>query len=382
MSLKNKFCPKPFEYLEVGSLRDGRIPCFTCCPQLVEEEMGDINISSVEEIWNSEQYQKVRNSILDGSFKYCNKEDCPEIQTGSLPDKYAIEDKYLWDIIKNKKVVLPNGPKILNLDYDQTCNLACPSCRVEYINHNDDSSMQEIINGVGIKLKNEALANCKTIIFCSSGDPFASKHFREFLGELDFNKYPKLQVQIVSNGVLLTEKIWNNYKNIHGHVGLVCISLDAGREETYKITRKGGHWQTLQENLAFVGKLRESGQIERFRLDFVVQDYNYREMPDLVDIGLRVGADEVFYQKIVDWNTYSKAEFKNRLIYDKDHPKYSDFLETLKDKRLSNEIVNPGNFGSYLKANYRQGTFNLKNAVKHTIIKRWRSLCAFLGNMA
>lgn len=379
MNLKNKFCTKPFTYLEVGSLRDGRVPCFSCCPQLVPDEVGDLNKQTIEEVWNSEVFQNIRSSIHDGSFRFCKKEDCPEIQSNQLPDKREIEDKRLWDVIKEKKTNLDFGPEVLNLDYDQSCNLACPSCRIDYINHNNDIEQQEVINGVALKLKDQALESCKTIIFCSSGDPFASKHFREFLGELNFELYPDLKVQIVSNGVLLTEKVWNNYKNIHSHVGLVCISLDAGREPTYEITRKGGNWKVLQENLKFLGKLRSENKFEKLRLDFVVQDYNFREMPDLVDIGKQVGADEVFFQKIVDWNTYSKPEFKKRLIYNSSHPEYSEFLKVIEDKRLKDPIVNPGNFGGLLKGSNKRIPFNLKNAIKHTLIKKWRSLALMLS---
>ena len=78
MNLKNKFCPKPFEYLEIGSLRDdGRVPCFACCPQLVDLEVGDFDKDSVAEIWNSTEFQNIRKGILDGTFEYCKVEDCP-----------------------------------------------------------------------------------------------------------------------------------------------------------------------------------------------------------------------------------------------------------------------------------------------------------------
>lgn len=373
MSLKNKFCSKPFEYLEVGSIRDGRMPCFACCPQLVTEEMGDFTQQDVDEIWNSPQYQKLRESIHDGSFKYCNKDDCPEIQTDALPDKRTILEPELWDIIKNKKTKLERGPKVLNLDYDQTCNLSCPSCRVDLINHNN-SDEYKLISETGEKLKKQALKDATDIIFCSSGDPFASKHFRTFMGELDFKEYPNLKVQIVSNGVLFTEKTWDSFKNLHGHIGLICISLDAAREETYAITRRGGNWPILMKNLEFLGKLRAKGEFEKLRLDFVVQDFNFREMPELVDIGLKVGADEVFFQKIVDWSTYSPVDFKKRLIYSEQHPKYEEFIEVLQDQRLKNKIVNPGNFGSYLEKRRENSAFNWRNAVKHTFIKRWRSI--------
>lgn len=380
MDLKNKFCSKPFQYLEVSNLRpDGTMPCFACCPQLVEKVVGDFTKQSVDEIWNSDDFQKIRSGILDGSFRYCKIEDCPEIQSGALSDKRILEDPILWNIIKNNKTKLDYGPKILNLNYDQTCNLACPSCRTDYISHNNNQEELAVIEMAGIKLKEQALSNATDIIFCSSGDPFSSNHFRKFLQEIDFRLYPNLKVQIVSNGVMLTEKMWENLKNIHGHLGMICISLDAASEYTYAKTRVGGNWNVLIQNLKFLGRKRKEGEFEKFRLDFVVQDLNYKEMPKFVDIGLDVGADEVFFQKIVDWKTYSPEEFQKRLIYLESHPDHFDFLNVLRDPRLKEKIVNPGNLGAFIPKAYEPRRFNLKNAIKHTLLKRWRALQIWLS---
>ena len=50
--------------------------CFVCCPSWLPNkvELGEIPL---KDVYNSEPIIDIRNSILDGSFKYCSKELCP-----------------------------------------------------------------------------------------------------------------------------------------------------------------------------------------------------------------------------------------------------------------------------------------------------------------
>ena len=58
------YCTRPFEFFEVYD--DGRVSC--CCPSWINNyEIGNIKDKSVEEVWNSEEAQELRRSILDGS---------------------------------------------------------------------------------------------------------------------------------------------------------------------------------------------------------------------------------------------------------------------------------------------------------------------------
>lgn len=371
MALEHKFCPKPFRFLEIGAYREGRVPCYACCPQLVDIEVGDFSSQKIDEVWNSKEMQDIRASILEGSFKFCKVEDCPEILSNALPDRAAVEEPRLKKIIKEKKTLLDHGPEIINLSYDETCNLACPSCRTDYINLNHDIERTLVIENLQKDLLAQGLTDAKEILFCSSGDPFASNHFKNFLRDLDFKNYPDLKLQIVTNGVLFSEKMWEQFENLRGHIGLVCISIDAAQEETYKITRRGGSWKILMENLKFLSKLRGEGEFESLRLDFVVQDYNYKEMPAFVDLGKKFKVDSVFFQKIVDWGTYSKTDMKQRLIYSPLHPEFEEFKKVCLDKRLSDELVNPGNLGAFIKGRKIKRKFSLINAFKHTIKKRF-----------
>ncbi len=81
--LKGKFCPKPFERFELQE--NGSV--YLCCPGWLPRPAGNLNSDSAARIWNSDQAQAIRRSILDGDFSYCNKALCPEIQARSLPTR-------------------------------------------------------------------------------------------------------------------------------------------------------------------------------------------------------------------------------------------------------------------------------------------------------
>ncbi len=371
MDLKNKFCPRPFEYLEIGFPQERGILCHACCPNQLPREVGNLKDETITEVWNSTAYQEIRESILKGSFDYCVSEQCPQIQSNGLPDRFMVEDPYLKDIIKKNKTILPAGPRIINLSYDQTCNLSCPSCRVDFISHNGLEA-QITFNKIGEDIIGMKSPNLEKLLFCSSGDPFASIHFKSLMKNIDFGRNPQLEIQIVTNGLLFNEKVWRELSNIHGRISLFCISIDAGSKEVYKIVRRGGDWSKLLENLKFIKELRERGEIPFVKFDFVVQDYNFKEMPIFVELGKRFSADIVFFQRIINWGTYSKEEFKTRAIYREDHPLYNEFVKICELPIMRDSIVDGGNLSSFIGTPKRK--FRILNAIKHSLQKRVRFL--------
>jgi hypothetical protein len=119
------FCSKPFTWFEVAEGND----VFLCWPAWLSTPIGNLNHQSVKEIWNGEKAQSIRTSILDRSFKYCNRSCCPFLLTESSPvqriEEVSGED--LKQVIEKELTILPYGPREINCSYDRSCNLSCPS---------------------------------------------------------------------------------------------------------------------------------------------------------------------------------------------------------------------------------------------------------------
>src|SRR3989304_7631169 len=83
---KNKqlFCSKPFKWFEVFRWNQ-TAEVYLCCAGWLDTSIGRLQYQTIEEIWNGEKAQEIRRSILDGSFKYCNRSLCPYLQTATGP---------------------------------------------------------------------------------------------------------------------------------------------------------------------------------------------------------------------------------------------------------------------------------------------------------
>jgi len=90
------------------------------------------------------------------------------------------------------------------------------------------------------------------------------------------------------------------------------ISIDAATFETYAVNRRGGDFTRLLERLAFISELQANGPLERLTIHMTVQANNYREMGDFVEMGRRHNCDEVAFHQILDWETFSPAEFAEK----------------------------------------------------------------------
>jgi molybdenum cofactor biosynthesis enzyme MoaA len=91
-----------------------------------------------------------------------------------------------------------------------------------------------------------------------SGDPFGSNHFRQIIKRLDGPDFPDLKLDLHTNGQLFDERAWDDL-NLAGRVNSVHISIDAAKPETYAVIRRGGTFDRLRKNLAFIKRKRHDG---------------------------------------------------------------------------------------------------------------------------
>jgi molybdenum cofactor biosynthesis enzyme MoaA len=107
-------------------------------------------------------------------------------------------------------------------------------------------------------------------------------------------------------------------------VDVIKVSVDAARKDTYEKLRRGGKWETLCSNLEYIASLRQSSEIGRFSLNFVVQRENFREMSAFVDCAKGWCADEVRFTKLQNWGTFSPESFVERNVFHPDNPHYGE----------------------------------------------------------
>lgn len=346
--LSHKFCSKPWDWFDVVSTGSVGV----CCSDWLKKPIGNcLQSNGIMEIWNSPAAQEIRESILDGSFRYCNQEACHFIQNDTLPDKQNINDKRLRRILDESSVIVEDFPQVFGLVYDESCNLRCPSCRQELLYFKEGPKYEralKIHHTIESSLFSKPHDKHVELYVTGSGDPFASLIFREMLYSLNGADFPNLVVHLMTNGVLFTRSNWEKMKKLHHNIGNVIVSFDAATPETYAYTRRGGNWNQLLKNFEFMNELRKSGFIRNLEMNFVIQQKNYREMADFVKLGQKYGnVDTVGFTLITNWGTYSPKEFSHHAIWRKDHPEFNDFLNVLKDPIFDDPIVDLKNVKEY-----------------------------------
>lgn len=129
-SFKDYTCKYPFERIEI--LPRGEV--YTCCSGYIKHNyyIGNIyeEYESFEEIWNSDKAKKLRYSVSEGNFEFCQKKcrffHMPASEDNPIVSKSSIQSHNCWE-----EYAINTTPKYIMLSCDETCNLRCPSCPVQ-----------------------------------------------------------------------------------------------------------------------------------------------------------------------------------------------------------------------------------------------------------
>lgn len=321
---KALYCHHPFTRLEIKA--DGRAYC--CCEGWLPTPLGNVLDSNLVDLWqNSAIASRIRESVIDQSFRYCTS--CPYLPGTGGP------------VQENMPSELPSPERIgvLKLDYDQSCQLACPSCRTHHSKHwVDDVKVSAIHEAV---LASGALDIVDQLYVTGAGDPFASKLYWELLRNLpDLSSNPRMTIFLHTNGLLLDKDRWEAMPEARKRVTDVGISVDAATPGTYKHIR-GGSWSKLWDNIAFLNQVRSRRSTRPIILGmfYTVQAANFRELVPFVKMAIASRANWISVTAMRNWGTFTTAEYESRAVHQPHHPQHEEWLRVLEDPILKDPRV-------------------------------------------
>ena len=100
-------------------------------------------------------------------------------------------DPQVREALQRRQTTLPYGPKILNLCFDPSCNLACPSCRGNLtVATGADRQRAEALAD---RLVEQVARHIETLIVAGFGDPFGSPTYFRLLQGIDRDRGPRLR---------------------------------------------------------------------------------------------------------------------------------------------------------------------------------------------
>ncbi|MCK9224202.1 MAG: radical SAM protein [Candidatus Muirbacterium halophilum] len=339
---RNYICPNPFMYAELQG--NGNVS--TCC--YISHNFGNTNKEELAKIWNNENFQELRRSILDGDYSYCDSSKCAAMQAVLENRKSVKKYQVPYELILKNEIhdmvsyaLVQKLPKIISLDDDPTCNLSCPSCRKSLIVLTKEQSQNKLKKQ--FEILEESGDYLEELWLCGAGDPFASDAYKKLLTTFDFTKLPKLKIRIDTNGVLLNKAMWDTtLKKVQNKINLIAVSVDATNENTYSIVRKGGNFNVLLRNLYFLRELkREKNFI--FLIRMIVQKDNFKEMVDFVKLGQKLQVDYVVFSEIQNWGTFSYDEYIEKAVHLEQNKNFKALCNILKSPIFMEPIVNLGN---------------------------------------
>ncbi len=281
-----------------------------------------------KEFMNSDESKKLRKCFLKGDYSKC-PEDCHIIIKGdNLKSKFwqrpiiglgTQYGKYWY----KKQELHSKRITSVSMVHDDSCNLYCKMCRSQA---HGGSLPQPVIDDLWNKL-NDIKKQIKILGLGGSGEPLIQSKSIELLTESSASDFPKLDtVSIVSNGLEFTERFWTMIpSHLKDKISLI-ISLDAASEETYKKIRLGGDFKRVMKNIKFASTLN----LKYFGISMVVQNDNFEEMLDFIDMAKRNNAHPIFGEiKHCPGLECHHSTSKN----------YDRFIEIIQDKRFDSSDV-------------------------------------------
>lgn len=286
----------------------GRI--FAClCEAWLPWSVGHVmDFDSIDDIFQHPIRQEITASQDRGEYAYCDTGNC------------GVEKS-----VRRLRTIQ------IYVGIDDSCQLSCPSCRLEPIFDKDFDEKLPWVQRIMAWIEKYNALGLIEILIGSHGDPFASKLYRLLMARLSAVEAP-VRFQLRSNGLLLTRYL--HELEILPRLTQLEISIDAASAETYEKVRKPAKWQTLLDNLEFCQEVKSKYKQFRMQGNFVIQADNFREIPEFIDLCSKYQMTPNFTM-LQNWNTFS---FKDNAVHFARHPLHAEFLAIMKDQKVINTV--------------------------------------------
>ena len=313
----------------------GDVAC--CCTTFLNERIGNLIHQDFEAIWESNLHKILCLSAVNQTFTFCKSDMCPVLMEKK-------KGKYKHTSIETEPYhQMEKKPKVMLISIDSSCNLYCESCR-DRISTLKGEAYDDAQHMADKLLAADHFGDVEFIVMAGNGEVFLSKIYEQIWSN-EQTKHVK-RFRLLSNGTLFLPSKWEKFTEGRSSEVAVTFSIDAATQDTYRQVRRGGNFKQLMKNLTFASELRKKGELAYFQISFVVQRKNYKEMPLFVELGKKLGADKVFFTRILNWGTYHAEEFERIAMTDKEGHAKKELQEILNMPIMHDPIVDLGTIHS------------------------------------
>jgi len=194
------------------------------------------------------------------------------------------------------------GPKIVQIDLTNNCNLNCVGCWC----HSDllgnlklkgEEKKRKLPYEIVKKLIEDLHEmGIKEIMLSGSGEPFM---YPKIMDVMRLIKKKRMKCQIITNFTLVNEKIIRELVDLK--VDNITVSLWAGTHETYVKTHPNQTEETfhrIKRMLQYLHSIKKEDNLPHVKIFNVISNRNYYEIEDMLDFALDSLVDYLEFQVI------------------------------------------------------------------------------------
>jgi MoaA/NifB/PqqE/SkfB family radical SAM enzyme len=259
---RNTICPLPFTSVDVTKTDVVR----PCCK--FKGSMGDINNSTLKEIFDSQAFESVRQQLASG-------QQIPECQSCWTDEQHNTTSLRLHALNKfNQKFEQQyfDQPAITNVSLSPSnlCNFSCRICdyrssskiAAEEFSHCNDNEQKTVFrhylnlekNNVNQQLIDNAVSSLSNAEFLHvlGGEPFIWPLLPDFLDRIIEHGYaPQMQLEFNTNASTFPLNLLEHFKKFKSVEILLSIDDVGSRFEL----QRGGNWASVEQNLLLFSRV-------------------------------------------------------------------------------------------------------------------------------
>jgi len=253
--------------------------------------LGNVNDNTIEEIWNGENYRRLRRNMADGKLKAAGCANCFALKQGQTMgleydadadtpphagSAYAENIQILKKEIAAGADTLLAKPTIISATASHKCNLACTHC-YQNASRTRQWARKDVFSEI------ESLAPTLVRLIAGGGEPLLLQRWRKFIAQFDIEKAPLLNFAMTTNATVLKPEVLEGlkkFKSLH-----IIVSMDGASPEVYDKIRVNGDFKEVEQNIRTLKALVESRpktSVSTFGLCMSVMKSNITHLPDFV----------------------------------------------------------------------------------------------------
>ncbi|MDD5421873.1 MAG: radical SAM/SPASM domain-containing protein [Candidatus Omnitrophota bacterium] len=231
----------------------------------------------------------MKNKAAEKEWKQLRYTRDPDEMIAGVVGKEYMEYRKRWERAGRLQVT-GKYPTHLDFEFRYGCNLKCPYCILQigsselgenHPYHIRNKSLSITFEKFEEILKEGISHGLSSITIGGNNEPLLTRDVARYIKRA--RELGIVDVIMLTNATLLTEKI--SAELLDSGITKIYFSLDAIRQETYRIVRKGGDFGKVMKNIEYFLKLKkEKGQVLPItRVSFVKNKLNEAEAEEFAE---------------------------------------------------------------------------------------------------